>query len=147
MSKPTKSLPKICHTAGAPTLLKVCCVFAFAAVPALSRAQAPDLNLMNPETIGGPQPYSSVSTDTETVNNANGNLIVNVPLLHLPGINGLDLDLSVRYEAKGPHVVDNSYTSWGPNDQQGGGCPRACPRVSIFRPGTPLQKLRTDFAD
>lgn len=120
MSKPIKSLPEDCRTASAPVLLRICCVLAFAAAPALSSAQAPDLNLMNPETIGGPQPYSSVSTDTETVNNANGNLIVNVPLLHLPGINGLDLDLSLRFESKGPHVVDNSYTSWGPNDQQVG---------------------------
>jgi hypothetical protein len=57
-----------------------------AVAPAVSLAQVPDLNLMNPETITGPQPYSSVSTDTETVNNANGNLIVTIPLLHLPGI-------------------------------------------------------------
>ena len=88
----------------------------FVAMPTLFQAQTPDLNLMNPETIGGPQPYSSVSTDTETVNNANGNLIVTVPLLHLPGINGLDLNLSVRYESKGPHVVDNWYPIFGPNE-------------------------------
>jgi hypothetical protein len=120
MSKSIGPLPVASRIADIAALLKVCRILAFAAAPALCFAQNPDLNLMNPETIGGPQPYSSVSTDTETVNNANGNLIVNVPLLHLPGINGLDLDLSVRYESKGPHIADPWYVVWGPGERPRG---------------------------
>ena len=55
---------------------------------------------LNPSTLIGDQPYVMLPSDTETINNSNGGVDISIPLLHLPGINGLDLDLKVNYYSK-----------------------------------------------
>jgi YD repeat-containing protein len=53
----------------------------------------------NPSTIQGPS-TNSVSTATETVNNANGNVIVSIPLISRRGIGGSEFSLSLQYDSK-----------------------------------------------
>lgn len=46
-------------------------------------------------------PFSgSIGTEIEHVDLATGNLIVNIPIIHVPGRGGLDFDFAVRYDAR-----------------------------------------------
>jgi RHS repeat-associated protein len=56
--------------------------------------------ILNPSTLIGDQPYTTLKSDAESIDNANGGVNVSVPLIHLPGINGFDLDLKVNYSSK-----------------------------------------------
>ena len=73
-------------------------------LPHPSWAQGTTQDIMAPSTITGPTAYSTLMSSTESLNNANGNVSVSIPLLHLPGINGFDLDLSVSYASKGAQL-------------------------------------------
>jgi len=84
--------------------------FALALFPQVLHGQ----NGQNPSTAIGQQPSVMQNSDTESINNANGGVSVSVPLLHLPGINGFDLNLSVRYDSKIPDIV--MLTGGGPNE-------------------------------
>jgi hypothetical protein len=50
-------------------------------------------------------PGHTFSGTNENVDLATGNLHVKIPLLHLPGVNGMDLDLNLATDSKGPTLA------------------------------------------
>ena len=78
---------------------KGCVALAFALIGLPIEANCQQSFPPNPATIQGPS-ESSLATATESVNNSNGNVSVSIPLLHLPGVSGLDLNLNLAYDSK-----------------------------------------------
>src|SRR5258708_4491999 len=58
-------------------------------------------------SVTGIQPYGSYEGQNESINLANGNLTVAVPLLHLKRRAGLDLDLRLLFVTASPHLESN----------------------------------------
>lgn len=69
----------------------------------------------------GIDPYSAVLGAHETVSLNSGNVHIEVPLVHFPGINGLDLNLSVYYDSKNWDLAIGDNFFEGPPPQAGGG--------------------------
>ncbi len=71
-------------------------------------------NQINPANATGIQPYVAYGGVRENINLTNGNLNLQVPLLTLPGRNGLDLGVGLEYDSKlwQLHWEYNEFTSW-----------------------------------
>ncbi len=55
---------------------------------------------LSAQTDTGTRPYIAYDGTQENINLTNGNLNLKLPLLHLPGRNGFDLDLRLEYDSK-----------------------------------------------
>ena len=83
------------------------------------------INTNDPQNDSGTYPYVSYLQDHETINPATGNLLVTIPLIHLPGRAGDDLDLSISYNSQSLNHLSfitwpatgtapgGTYASWG----------------------------------
>lgn len=66
---------------------------------AAAQQQAPAVGLAA-QTDTGTRPYIPYDGAAENINLTNGNLNLKVPLVHLPGRDGFDLDLNLEYDSK-----------------------------------------------
>ncbi len=71
-------------------------------------------NQINPANATGIQPYNMYGGVRENINLMNGNVNLQVPLLTLPGRNGLDLGVGLEYDSKiwVLHYEINEFTDW-----------------------------------
>ncbi|HVP44130.1 MAG TPA: hypothetical protein VMS96_11910, partial [Terriglobales bacterium] len=69
------------------------------AAPAVAQQQSPSVGLAA-QTDTGTRAYIPYDGTVENVNLTNGNLNLKIPLVHLPGRNGFDLDLNLEYDSK-----------------------------------------------
>src|SRR5271169_6426647 len=84
------------------------------------------LTQIDSNTTTGPAPYSSFGGVHENINLATGDLTLQVPLLTLPGRNGLDLSVGLTYDSKlwttnymvNPNNPDGWLYWWTPEDRQ-----------------------------
>jgi RHS repeat-associated protein len=58
------------------------------------------VNQVNPQNATGLQPYESYAGTRENIDLGNGNVNLQIPLLTLPGRNGHDFSLVLRYDSK-----------------------------------------------
>ncbi len=65
-----------------------------------ANAQSAPATQITPSNDTGTNPFGSYSTDAGNINLANGNLSLQIPLLSLPGRNGLNLVLTAQYDSK-----------------------------------------------
>jgi RHS repeat-associated protein len=63
-------------------------------------AQSAPPTQITPSNDTGDKPFVSYASDTGSVNLANGNLSLNIPLVTLPGRNGLNFTLALQYNSK-----------------------------------------------
>src|SRR5260221_611589 len=77
-------------------------VFSFLASlgAASSRAQSAPPTQITPSNETGTNPFGTYSTDAGNVNLTNGNLSLSLPIISLPGRNGLNYTLAVQYDSK-----------------------------------------------
>ena len=79
-------------------MLAVCAVVGPLARSA--NAQSAPATQITPSNDTGLKPFAVYSSDAGNVNLANGNLSLQIPLLSLPGRNGLNLVLAAQYDSK-----------------------------------------------
>jgi RHS repeat-associated protein len=79
------------------TLLVACLLVG---APTRLGAQSAPPTRITPSNDTGTTPFGSYSTDAGNVNLSNGNLSLNIPIVSLPGRNGMDFNLSVQYDSK-----------------------------------------------
>lgn len=75
------------------------CIFSYA-VSAQTSQDVYDSGWNSQNSQTGVQPFSSLGTLSQNVNQANGNVALSLPLLHLPGVREHDLDLRLNYDSK-----------------------------------------------
>jgi hypothetical protein len=78
-----------------------------------AQAQSAPPTQITPSNDTGTNPYGSYSTDAGNVNLSNGNLSLSIPIISLPGRNGLNYSFSLQYDSK-TWTPSASYP--GPND-------------------------------
>ena len=126
-------------------------------VLALFAAGSPDecraqtaLTQLDSNSSTGPAPYSSFGGVHENINLATGDLTLQVPLLTLPGRNGLDLSIGLTYDSKfwnvnymvDPNNPDAWLYWWTTEDRQ----PAVDAGISGWRLSLPvLQALNYDL--
>jgi YD repeat-containing protein len=76
------------------------------ASPALAQVQPTDMNLDT-----GIKPYDTFDRAQENVNIGSGNLNIQIPLVHLPGRNGHDFDLTLTYNSQNWSPTASLYNS------------------------------------
>src|ERR1700730_8283145 len=65
-----------------------------------ARGQSAPPTQITPSNETGTSPYGSYSTDAGSVNLSNGNLSLSIPIISLPGRNGLNVPLTIEYDSK-----------------------------------------------
>jgi hypothetical protein len=76
-------------------LLFLCLIIFLLRFEPMAVAQSVDMNLDT-----GIKPYETYDRAQENINVAGGNLNIQIPLVHLPGRNGHDLDVSLTYNSQ-----------------------------------------------
>src|SRR6266436_8249083 len=64
------------------------------------RAQSAPPTQITPSNETGTNAFGTYSTDAGNVNLTNGNLSLSIPIISLPGRNGLNYTLAVQYDSK-----------------------------------------------
>jgi RHS repeat-associated protein len=82
-------------------------------VPAVCRAQSIP-NQVGPQNATGTQAYDPYGGTRENINLGNGNLNLQIPLISLPGRNGHNLSLALRYDSK----IWNPHSEFDPDTGQ-----------------------------